>query len=124
MWIYEQATGEMNYSPDGVAAQPITKGYSGFGVGKDNPNMEHVRDVGPIPRGSYAIGPAHSDPEKGPMVMALVPRADTSTFGRGGFLIHGDSLEHPGEASHGCIILDRVAREAIAASPDRTLQVV
>jgi hypothetical protein len=45
-------------------------------------------------------------------------------FGRDGFLIHGDSVEHPGTASHGCIIMSRAIREAIAQSDDHELNVV
>ncbi len=45
-------------------------------------------------------------------------------FGRSGFLIHGDSVSHPGEASEGCIILDRNVRETIANDDDKYLVVV
>jgi hypothetical protein len=45
-------------------------------------------------------------------------------FGRTGFLIHGDSLQHPGRASNGCIILPRPIRDRIAASGDDQLTVV
>jgi len=33
--------------------------------------------------------------------------------GRSGFMIHGDSEKHPGEASEGSIILDFAFREII-----------
>ena len=48
--------------------------------------------------------------------MALTPAPDTNTFGRDSFLIHGDSSEHPGAASRGCIILPRNIRDQIAAA--------
>jgi len=47
-----------------------------------------------------------------------------STFGRDGFLIHGDSVRHPGDASEGCIILPRRFRERIWTSEDTDLEVV
>jgi hypothetical protein len=43
--------------------------------------------------------------------------------GRDGFMIHGDSAKHPGEASDGCIIVDLPGRKAIAASGDHSLTV-
>ena len=39
--------------------------------------------------------------------MPLIPSPTNEMFGRSEFLIHGDSLEHPGAASEGCIILPR-----------------
>jgi hypothetical protein len=50
--------------------------------------------------------------------------APTGTSPRTGFLIHGDSIEHPGTASHGCIIMPRAIREAIAQNDDHDLNVV
>jgi hypothetical protein len=44
--------------------------------------------------------------------------------GRGGFLIHGDSISHPGDASDGCIILTRPEREAIVKTGSKMLIVV
>jgi hypothetical protein len=56
--------------------------------------------------------------------MPLTPADGTDTFGRGGFFIHGASAIHPGESSHGCIILPRAARLQIAGSGDTDLLVV
>jgi hypothetical protein len=55
--------------------------------------------------------------------MRLTPQGHNA-HGRTGFLIHGDSRRNPGNASEGCIILNRSAREAIANSGDATLEVV
>lgn len=120
MWTYNQANGVLV----GPALRTPVQGYSGFDLGKNNPVLERVHDVGPIPKGNYTIGPPFDSPEHGPLAMRLTPDDDTDTFGRGGFLMHGDSLEHPGEASHGCIIMPRFVRQAVAASADRSLQVV
>lgn len=119
MWTYIQKTGELLH--DG---QHVASGYSGFEQGKNNPDMQDKPDVGPIPVGSYTIGPMYHDTTHGPVVMHLWPAATNEMFGRDGFLIHGDSIAHPGSASHGCIILERPVREEIAKSPDRQLQVV
>jgi hypothetical protein len=53
-----------------------------------------------------------------------MPDRGTETFGRSEFRIHGDSIAHPGMASHGCIILPRAVRDAIWRSGDRALEVV
>lgn len=119
MWIYNQSNG--TFSRDG---ELTGEGYSGFGAGKNNPALQDQRDVGPIPQGIYEIGPPHDTTTHGPHVMSLTPADGTDTFGRGGFLIHGDSKEHPGAASHGCIILPPDLRSKISASGDSQLQVV
>ena len=119
MWIYNQSNG--TFSRDG---RIVGQGYSGFGVGKNNPALQNLVDVGPIPQGHWEIGPPEDTHTHGPHVMALTPAPGTDTFGRGGFLIHGDAIEHPGAASHGCIILPRNLRDEISSSGDNQLQVV
>jgi len=83
-------------------------------------------DLGPIPAGSWTIGPAFDHPTKGPVVMTLTPHPETVTYHRSGFLIHGDSIEFAGaeEASLGCIIMPRNVRDQINASDDHQLQVI
>ena len=119
MWTYDQRSGAL-----GKDGQRVATGYSGFGQGKNNPELENIHDVGPIPKGVYGIGPPHDTPTHGPHALALTPEPGTNTFGRDGFLIHGDSVQNPGTASHGCIILPRTVRDQIAASGDRQIQVV
>lgn len=123
MWTYSVTLREF-FDPSG---ELIAAGYSGRDTdavqGKNNPVAEGVRDVGPIPRGRYQIGPVFDSQEHGPVVMRLTPEPGTDTFGRDGFLIHGDSIQMPGTASHGCVILPRPARLAVAASADRELEV-
>src|SRR5947207_3074305 len=113
MWTYSQSTGELVHNGELVA-----KGYSGHGDKKNQPE-EQVHLHGPLPRGGYHINPAYDDPHKGPIVMHLLPRHDNQMFGRAGFLIHGDSMLHPGEASEGCIVLPRDVRRRISECPDR-----
>jgi hypothetical protein len=119
-WTYSQKTGELQQDGKHVAT-----GYSGAGSGKNNPEMENVHNVGPIPQGDWTIvGPPINTAEHGPYVLALKPCADTPTFGRDGFLLHGDSKESPGCASHGCIIMPRPAREQVWKSGESDLEVV
>jgi hypothetical protein len=83
--------------------------------------MQGVRNVGPVPQGTYTIGQPHDTATHGPYVMVLTPVQGTNTFGRSGFLIHGDNKRH--DASHGCIILDRTLRHRVWGSGDHTIQV-
>ncbi len=116
-WTYSQSRTEL--SQNGV---DVGKGYSGTGVGRNNPSMQGVQNVGPIPQGVYKIGAPQDTPKHGPYVMRLTPEVGTITFHRAGFLIHGDNRRH--DASHGCIILDRTLRHRIWLSGDHTIQVV
>lgn len=120
MWTYIQETGEM-IRPDGVVAGV---GYSGFDSGKNNPTLQNVENTGPIPQGVYRIGHPYDSNEHGPFVLPLTPDSANEMWGRGGFLIHGDSVQRPGLASKGCIIQGRITRDVIDNSVDRGLTVV
>lgn len=118
-WTYKQKTGELQYNGFNIAV-----GYSGAGDGKDNPDMQEVRMVGPIPRGQWVIHRADNLGTMGKVVMQLTPATPEQTCYRSGFFIHGDKVGEPGAASHGCIILPRAVRELIDSSSDRLLEVV
>ena len=119
MWVYQQSTGVLSHDLSYVA-----EGYSGHGEGKNRPEFQEIADVGPIPVGSWTItGPPQDTPSHGPCVLRLTPSAETDTYGRSGFLLHGDSVVDPGAASMGCIVLPRPVREAIWESGDRDLTV-
>jgi Protein of unknown function (DUF2778) len=120
VWTYEIATGQM-LDQNGAR---LAIGYSGSGIGKNNTLYQHVPDVGPIPMGSYEIGPPANSAELGPHVMELTPAPLNEMYGRNGFFIHGDSISDPGSASDGCIVLPLAARQAISASGDNELEVV
>jgi len=120
MWTYEQATGEMRYADGEV----LEVGYAGKGEGKNNPDMQYVIKVGPLPVGRYTIGRPYDTNTHGPFVLRLTPHPDNEMHGRAGFLIHADAIRFPGEASEGCIILSRKARGIIADSGDNELEVV
>lgn len=119
MWTFRQTSGviDENGAIEGV-------GYSGSSEGKNNPFMQNVPCVGPIPQGRYAIGDPFDSPTHGPHAMRLTPDPANEMFGRSGFLIHGDSISHPGNASEGCIVLPRNVRDRISASGDNVLEVV
>lgn len=121
MWTWVSDSGQL--LKDAVIL--VDTGYSGKGSGKNNPDCEAVPDMGPIPQGDYDIcGPPYDTKTHGPYVLRLEPCPGTITFNRAGFLIHGDSLESPGEASEGCIILPRATRSRIWQSGDTKLEVI
>lgn len=120
MWTYHQSSGEL-FKPDGERAGV---GYAGFGEGKNNPALQGVHDIGPLPRGKYWIGPAYEHPKLGRVTMDLRPEPGTNTLGRTDFRIHGDSVKTPGAASHGCIVQGHDVRVAVNASNDKMLEVV
>lgn len=99
--------------------------YSGHGAGVNNPALERVHDVGPIPAGWWDIGAPH-DSKHGPFTLTLTPQAGTEVYGRSDFLCHGDEVEHPGQflASLGCVIAARAVRELIWSSGVHVLFVI
>jgi Protein of unknown function (DUF2778) len=121
MWIYEITSGRLR-DKNGLG---VGFGYSGYGPDKNQVVDEDQKDLGPIPEGQYGINSPRDTDKHGPYVMPLTPYATTDLKGRpGGFLIHGDSVLHPGTASHGCIILARSVRQKIWESGDHDLTVV
>lgn len=69
MWTYDQSSGRL-YNPEGAW---VSSGYSGKGRGKNNPALQHLRGVGPLPRGTYRIGAPRTSQRTGPFVMDLYP---------------------------------------------------
>lgn len=119
-WSYAQSTGEM--LQDGAV---IGTGYSGNGAGLNNPDAQDQHDVGPVPQGSYTIGPAVSPPDHlGPLALPLIPDPGNTMFGRNAFFIHGDNAAQNHTASDGCIILSPAIRQRVVASNDTSLVVV
>lgn len=122
MFIWSQSKGTLHST---IADKNIGNGYSGAVGYKNDPEAQKVHNKGPIPQGEWGIlGPPVDTATHGPYVIHLFAKPGTDTFGRSGFLIHGDSIEHPGQASEGCIILPRSVREFIWNSNDHDLQVV
>ena len=85
-WTYSQSTGILSHG------EPLGKGYSGHGQGLNNPKLQMVHNLGPIPKGIWEIGMWFDDPHLGVCVAALRP-TDQDVFGRGGFFIHGDNFK-------------------------------
>ena len=119
MWVFEVSSGWLSRNN-----LRYGQGYSGARDGKDNPLFQSIHNVGPIPEGLWIIGEPHDSATHGPFCLPLTPEPETNTYGRSGFLIHGDSIAHPGKASEGCIILPHDVRMTVWNSKDRLLKVV
>lgn len=116
VWQYDVVVGNF-YDPSGHL---VGRGYSGRATGRNNVLYEHCRGYGPIPRGLWFMGRGIDHPRLGPQAIPLLPRGHTA-FGRSEFFIHGDKIG--GNASRGCIILDRHLRDTLARSDNRMLKV-
>jgi len=99
-------------------------GYSGFPPHKNDAKACSIQNVGPLPFGGYTIRDFCDHPMLGVLAAYLDPSVGNSMMGRGGFYIHGDSSAHPGESSHGCIVLPHDVRLMMSECPDRWLTVL
>ncbi|HVS39724.1 MAG TPA: tlde1 domain-containing protein [Gemmataceae bacterium] len=120
-YVYEQTTGNL-YLVAGADRTLLGTGYSGTGDGRNNPDLQGTRNVGPIPQGLWRIGDAHDSQKTGKLVMDLTP-VGHDALGRSDFQMHGDNAKTH-DASHGCIVMDRSVREKIASGEVRELEVV
>lgn len=118
-WTYSQSTGVLKHNGRII----YSNAYSGYGAAKNDPDMEALHNAGPIPRGRYSIEYAINSRRTGRHVLPLTPLGHHA-HGRGDFQIHGDSIQHPGSASHGCIILPGEVRNTISSSNDWILEVI
>ena len=119
-WKYNQATGAFT-SPTGDVAG---NGYSGQPPHVNVAQDQILRNLGPIPEGLWKAVELIPESDKlGPYAIRLEPYSQTDAFGRSGFFMHGDSLEHPGFASDGCIILAHAVRELFWTSTDHDIDV-
>lgn len=124
MWIYSIVQGALLHNAGGIDRLAAAGCYSGFGPAKNDPTRIREPGLGPIPCGAYLIGAESDNESHGPVALHLLPQTGTEVFGRSAFMVHGDSKQHPGAASHGCIIAPRAVREQMADGHDKLLVVV
>lgn len=99
--------------------------YSGHDKYRNDPLYMNLKDFGPLPQGAYWIGEPFDHPKCGIYCLRLTPvTPGARMYDRSGFLIHGDSAAHPGEASDGCIVASHSGRVLIAESDERQLIVL
>lgn len=108
-FLYEQSSGQFAIV-NGDFECPLDTGAAGREDGLNNPQMERVRGIGPLPRGQYLMRVvAHSRFAAPAIQLTFAPETRMETYGRSGFYIHG------GTKSEGCILLQRPTRVIVAA---------
>ena len=122
---YSQSTGDFHLI-EGETSTLLGRGWAGRHEGKNKPDMDHLKNYGPLPRGWYRMGTPFKHPKVGLYSIRLHPLPETDMKGRDGFLIHGPSSSPKkfGHESEGCIIAYRVLREKIVSTGAVRLEVV
>lgn len=120
-FIYVQETGAIYERTFRGSYRFVSRGYAGRQQGRNNPELETQKNVGPIPRGFWEIGETVYSATAGPVTVILNPHPETQTYGRSAFRIHGNNVRD--DASRGCIILPRSVRSLIAKRRGQTLLV-
>lgn len=119
---YNNSTGRLVCTDEAGNTTVDHTGYAGTGAGRNNPDMQGVRNVGPIPTGNYNVGTGYAGGHTGPQTLNVDPAPGTDTLGRDGFRIHGNNARN--DASQGCIIMPRNVRDTISNAGGATLRVV
>jgi hypothetical protein len=122
MWTYESSTGLLI----DATGKRIWKGYAGHNQGLNNPAMQDVHEVGPLPEGLYSMSAPVDHPRVGKYAIQLIPHEGNQMFGRSEFFMHGDRIGAEGLflASDGCIVMPRLIRERAYNSGDHVIRVV
>ena len=132
MWILKQSTGQLYDN----TLKLIGTGWAGHGAGFNNPTMQNVEGVGPLPCGLYKKGTAINDPKMGPLTIPLIPDENNVMFGRSGFFMHGHTPTYTSDGyyidpsgnkepiSDGCSIQEHLVRQAFNDSKDVYLAVI
>jgi RHS repeat-associated protein len=125
---YSQTFGTLTQVDDQGNRTYVGTGYAGFGPGVNNPAMARVENIGPLPVGTYTIGPQHNHITSKNIVLKgaleLTPTSMNYMFGRSGFFIQGDNSSRNHTASAGCPVFDDPIRNAIGRSRITTFEVV
>lgn len=119
-------------------ATVFAHGWAGNHAGKNNPDMDNIPCVGPLPIGGYTGGSCdengvfvegrwedHHD-HLGNMVMFWKPDATNEMHGRGDFFCHGPAQDPAkyGQESRGCTVVPHDDRQKIKDSGVYRLEVV
>lgn len=87
---------------------PLFAGSAGREAGRNSPEHQCEKNVGPLPVGYYRMRIV-DHPRFAAPAIRLDPEAEIEMCGRSGFYIHG------GTHSEGCILLGKRERDAVAA---------
>ena len=130
---YSQSTGKLFQVADDGTSKLLGVGFAGNDSrpganpshipGRNNPEAQTLRCIGPLPVGWYTMGEPFHHPELGPLTFILTPDPTNEMFGRDSFRMHGASATDPLNSSEGCIVQAHDVRQAVADSGVRRLQV-
>lgn len=115
-WVYDVKSHTFTRNGESYTAD-----YAGATGYKNDPSQECVANSGPLPRGTYTIGPPQNSAHTGKYTLGLTPATTNNMCGRFAFRIHGASSRRPLDSSEGCIIARLSIRKSIWASGDREL---
>lgn len=110
---YEQGSGRLYRCRPAMDCVLLARGYSGYMEHANAPDSQGLTGRGPIPRGVWSVGVPYNHPRLGPLAFPLSPEEVTVAH-RSGFFIHGDNARGDRSGSHGCIIMPRNVRAALA----------
>jgi hypothetical protein len=133
VWQLDYSTGFV--SKDTLIVDRDT--YSGkWPEGFNNPAMQNIHNVGPLPLGDWEIsGPPFDDAKHGKYILRLAPKKGTETYKRTGFLWHGKPVIPEGinlllpspficTGSEGCLCSSPVTRTRVYQSGDTFLRTI
>ena len=122
---YSQSTGQMTKDDGTLVATGFAGNNSRPGVnpkhlqGMNNPDMQSVHCIGPLPQGTYTVGTWGLHHPVGPNSAPLT-QTSGETFGRNAFFIHGPGDTDPMNSSEGCICIHMPDRQkVIDLNPDQ-----
>lgn len=127
--VYSQSTGQLLCTDDdaGDVVVDTSQCYAGRGIGRNDPDWQDVKDVGPTPVGPWQIGPGEDRPGRtGDMSLPLSPLPGNDVFNTkrtpNKFWIHGNNRSD--NASKGCPVCPRPIRDAINDRGGGTFHVI
>lgn len=112
-FYYEQSTGAFGVQ-NGDFVFPLGDGYAGKAASRNVPNDDHLRGLGPLPRGEYLLTLASHQRFAEPAFR--LEQVKGQKYFRNGFWVHGDNKTST--ASSGCIVLGKPVRLMIKAFLD------
>jgi hypothetical protein len=123
-WTFSQSSGQIRNE----LGELVGAGYAGGACGArpeavNNPAMQDIHGVGPLPRGVYTKGVAVEHSHLGAFAIPLIPDPMNEMFGRGSFYFHGDT-KTPNCASEGCIVAAPSLRHEWYDSDDNEMMVI
>lgn len=89
--------------------------YAGNGACLNDPDKTWVKNHGPLPTGTYAIGAAIDQPYGvGEFALPLTPDPSNVMWDRGSFFVHGDNPAMNHTASDGCVVCSMMIRSIVS----------